>query len=83
MHGRSIAGAPASRFPQRTRRRLDQLSQVKDHLYQTFSSAQAVHAWMNNDSPYLGGLQPAEVLRAGRIDRIEAALSALDYGAFV
>jgi len=71
-------------FPQKdSRRRLDQLSQVKEHLYQTFNSAQAVHAWMHSDSPYLGGLKPAEVLRAGRIDRIEAALSALDGGAFV
>ncbi len=71
-------------FPQKdSRRRLDQLSEVKDHLYQTFNSVQTIHAWMHNDSPYLGGLKPTEVLRAGRIDRIEAALVALDNGAFV
>jgi hypothetical protein len=40
-------------------------------------------AWLRSDNPYLGGLTPLEVLRAGRTDRVEAALEALDSGMFV
>jgi uncharacterized protein (DUF2384 family) len=71
-------------FPQKEqRRRLDELDELRTHLYQTFSSAETAQLWMHTDSPYLGGMKPADALRAGRIDRVEAALVALDYGAFV
>lgn len=65
------------------RKRLDELVWLKNHLYRTFADEPSVHLWMQTSSRYLGGLKPVEVMRAGRIDRIEAALMALDYGAFV
>jgi hypothetical protein len=65
------------------RKRLDALMRLKNHLYGTFNDGPSVHLWMQTNSRYLGGLKPVEVVRAGRIDRIEAALAALDYGAFV
>lgn len=34
-------------------------------------------------SRYLGGIRPAEAIRAGRADRVEAALDVLDSGVFV
>ena len=32
---------------------------------------------------YLGGMTPADAVRAGRIDRVEAALEAFDSGVFL
>ncbi len=65
------------------RKRLQDLIAVRDHLYATFTSPEAVHAWMHTNNRYLGGLTPAEVARTGRLDRIEAALEALDSGIFI
>lgn len=71
-------------YPQREpRKRLDALLHVKEHLQKTFSNSEAIRLWMRTDNRYLAGMTPVEVLRAGRIDRVEAALIALDYGAFV
>ncbi len=65
------------------RKRLDELERVNEHLYQTFTNATAAQLWVQTDNRYLGGLTPRDALRGGRIDRVEAALVALDYGAFV
>jgi len=65
------------------RKRLEELERVNDHLYQTFNNATAAQLWVQTDNRYLGGLKPSEALRGRRIDRVEAALVALDYGAFV
>ena len=71
-------------FPQKgPRARLDQLSNLKVRLYETFSSAEAVQAWMHTNSRYLGHLKPAEAARAGRLDRVIAALDAFDAGLFI
>ncbi len=71
-------------YPQKeARKRLEALEDLKDNLYRTFKSEEGVHLWMYTDSRYLGGLTPIDALRAGRIDRVTAALIALDYGAFV
>ena len=63
--------------------RIESLASLYKHLVETFSSSEAIPLWMRTDSRYLGGRTPADVLRDGRIDRVEAALEALDYGAFV
>lgn len=71
-------------YPQKeARTRLDRLMHIHERLVDFFTDAQTVRFWMRADSRYLGGLKPAEVLRAGRIDRVEAALEALASGAFV
>ena len=71
-------------YPQHeARARLNRLTTVRDRLHETFTDAAAIRSWMTTDSRYLGGLKPAEVARAGRLDRIEAAIEALDSGAFV
>ena len=70
--------------PQRdARQRLGELEALVEHLEQTFATPEARRAWLRDASRYLGGLTPAEALRAGRIDRVEAALEALDSGIFV
>jgi uncharacterized protein (DUF2384 family) len=71
-------------FPQREARdRLDRLSVLMDRLYDTFTSADAVWAWLYADSRYLGYLKPVDAIRAGRIDRVTAALDAFDAGLFI
>ena len=71
-------------YPQQeARRRLIALLGLQHHLSETFSSSEEVRAWLHTENRYLGGLTPADALRAGRIDRVEAALEALDSGVFI
>lgn len=53
-----------------------------DRLYDTFTGADAVRAWLHADSRCLGYLRPVDALRAERIDRVLAALDASDSGLF-
>ncbi len=70
--------------PQRdARRRLAALLNLDEHLRDTFTDWEAARQWLRAPNPYLGGLTPADALRAGRADRVEAALEALDSGVFV
>ena len=71
-------------FPQHeARRRLDRLAELLTRLNGTFATADGVRLWMQTDNRYLGHLKPVEVARAGRLDRLEAALQALDAGVFI
>jgi len=71
-------------YPQHeARERLAELVAVEGHLGETFVDPEATRGWLRSGSPYLGGLTPLEALRAGRADRVRAALEALDSGVFV
>ncbi len=71
-------------YPQHeARERLAELVAVEAHLRETFDDPESGRAWLRSGNPYLGGLTPVEVLRAGRADRVQAALEALDSGVFV
>lgn len=71
-------------YPQHeARERLADLVAVDHHLGETFGDPEARRSWLRSGSSYLGGLTPLEVLRAGRADRVRAALEALDSGVFV
>lgn len=71
-------------FPQREgRARLESLLALRAHILDTFDTLNAVQTWMRANNRYLGGMTPANAAQAGRIDRIEAALTALDSGMFV
>ena len=65
------------------RRRLAALVALDRHLRETFTSPEAVRDWLHTSNRYLGGLTPADAVRVGRIDRVEAALEALDSGVFM
>lgn len=81
---RALARWRQGMYPQlATRRRLAQLEALGVHLRETFTDDDAIREWLHSDNRYLGGLKPVEALRAGRIDRVEAALTALDAGNFV
>ncbi len=71
-------------YPQRNARaRIERLTAFNERIHDTFSDNEAIRAWMTTDSRYLGGLKPAEVARASRLDRVEAALEALNSGVFI
>jgi transcriptional regulator with XRE-family HTH domain len=65
------------------RRRLAYLVALDRHLRETFGSPAGAQAWLHTSNRHLGGMTPADAMRAGRIDRVEAALEALDSGIFV
>lgn len=65
--------------PQReSRTNLARLLALAEHLEEVFG--EDASEWLVADSRYLGGMKPIEALRAGRIDRVEDALEALDSG---
>jgi len=77
-------------LPQKeTRRRLNELAALHQHLGQTFTSYEGARAWMRAPLRYLAGLTPLQVLRAGdseeasSVERLEEALEALDSGVFL
>lgn len=71
-------------YPQNAmRRRLAGLVALHHHLLETFATPGTSRTWLRQTSHFLGGLTPLEVLKAGRPDRVEAALEALDSGVFV
>lgn len=72
-------------IPQRNegRQRLDDLEDLRNRIYRTFSHREAAQAWLKRDNRYLGNVPPAEFLRTGRFDRVNAALETIDSGYFV
>jgi transcriptional regulator with XRE-family HTH domain len=70
-------------YPQQVaRRRLAALLSLQERVKGAFKSTD-VQRWSHAESRYLGGITPAEAIRAGRVDRVEAALEALDSGIFL
>ena len=76
---RAGQAAPADEAKQR----LVQLQDLHWHLCDTFITPTAIPEYLRTPLPYLGRQTPVDALLAGRIDRVEAALEALDSGAFV
>ena len=76
----------AGMYPQADRR---EKVRALDDLYQRLTTsfgeddAEGLRTWLHADNRYLGGLKPVEALKAGRLDRVEAALIALDEEFFV
>lgn len=46
----------------------------------TWKTVGAARRWLHRPSPYLGHAEPADMIRAGRFDQVEAALEAIDSG---
>jgi Protein of unknown function (DUF2384) len=71
-------------FPQRDHRlKLVELEELAARLEEVFANREGGQRWLHQDSPYLGQLKPAEALKAGRIDRVNAALESIASGFFV
>lgn len=71
-------------YPQQAmRQRLSALLELQRRVQETFEGAEAPRRWFHSPSRYMGGVTPAEAIRVGRIDRVEAALEALHSGAFL
>lgn len=65
------------------RQRLAELLRLQQRAREAFKGQNAVRLWFHSQSRYLSGITPAEAIRVGRLDRVEAALEALDSGAFL
>jgi transcriptional regulator with XRE-family HTH domain len=71
-------------YPQReARKRLIGLLALRDHLRESFTDMEGAREWLNAPARYLGGITPAEALKTGRMDRVEATLEALESGIFI
>jgi transcriptional regulator with XRE-family HTH domain len=71
-------------YPQQlARQRLAELLRLQQRVRETFEGRDAVRRWFHSQSRYLGGITPAEAVRVGRLDRVEAALEAADSGVFL
>jgi len=62
------------------RDRFHALTMLHARLGETWKTASAARRWLHHPSPYLGHAEPADMIRAGRFDRVEAALEAIDSG---
>jgi uncharacterized protein (DUF2384 family) len=85
VHARTVERWMRGDIPQRNegRERLDELQQLRNRVYSTFNSRKAARAWLDRDNRYLGNIPPVTFLRTGRIDRVNAALKAINSGYFV
>lgn len=82
--GRTIQRWRNGTFPQRKyRERLLELQNLYRRLLDTFDTPEDARSWLHANSRYLGGLAPVDALRGGRIDSVNAALSALEDGAYL
>ncbi|MDQ2743795.1 MAG: hypothetical protein M3Z66_16080 [Chloroflexota bacterium] len=66
-----------------TRRRFDELLELRDQLVAMFPSREVIHEWMNSPSLYLGGFTPTDALKLGAIHRARADLNALAAGIYL
>jgi hypothetical protein len=84
----ALLGVVAPRLPEpaalsaEARRRLARLDGLAAWIEQTFAP-DSIAPWLHASSRDLDGRTPLEMLRAGRIDAVEAALEALDSGVYV
>ena len=71
-------------IPQReSRAHLSALTELSRRLTSSFAGPDGPRLWLRDPNRYLGWLTPLEALLAGRIDRVQAALTALDAGIFI
>jgi hypothetical protein len=71
-------------YPQtEARRRLADLLRLDRRLREAFTAMEGARDWPRDPSRYLAGLTPLEMLRIGRVDRVEAALEALEAGIYL
>lgn len=71
-------------YPQQAaRQKLARLLQLQENVQEAFEGEDAAQRWAHAGSRYMGGITPAEAIRAGRIDRAEAAMEAFDAGIYL
>lgn len=62
----------------------DMLGNVLDHLRNTFTTEEACAAWLLHPNPFLGNKLPVQfITNEHDLERLEAALEALDSGIFI
>lgn len=83
LHTRDLStvGGPASRNG--TKAALASLVALQQRLDAMFTSHDGIERWLHGPSGYFGGQAPFDYLAAGEIDRVNAALDAIEAGVFV
>ena len=76
--GRWATGANYPRTD--ARKRLQKLVELHALLMLMWTTPDGARAWLHRPSPFLGHTEPIELVRAGRLDRVEAALEAINSG---
>jgi uncharacterized protein (DUF2384 family) len=56
---------------------------LRQRLRETFSTPEAIEMWLMHPNPYLESKTPMQVIQDGHIERVLAALEALDSGVFI
>lgn len=70
-------------LPQReARERLRAFTEMRDHAVDVFVADDA-REWIRTPLPIFRGMTPAELLRAGRLDRVDHVLGAIEHGIFL
>lgn len=64
----------------RAKDRLLHLAALHTRLTETFETSDAARAWLHRRMPYLGDMAPADAIKVGRFESVEAALEAIDSG---
>lgn len=71
-------------YPQReSREKLAELTELRDHLQESFIDVESVRLWMHTPARYIGWTTPAEMVRLGKIDRARSVIEVLDSGIFI
>ncbi len=68
-------------YPQKeARSRLHKIVELHKALMMMWRTRDAAREWLHRPSPFLGHTEPIDLVRAGRFDRVEAALEAINSG---
>lgn len=84
----AILGMPASEihaadgWPTQSRERWEELANLAQRIEETFEP-DSIETWLHAPSRDLHWRVPIEVVSAGRLDEVDAALEALDSGVYV
>jgi ribosome-binding protein aMBF1 (putative translation factor) len=72
------------RLPQNERQeKLAELELMAKLLAEVFPNIEERREWIDTELPFLGELTPRQVIRAGRVDRARAAISAAQSGVYI
>lgn len=83
LHSRDRAPRHGSALPDQSAAMLTALVTLQHRLDDMFTTHAGAEGWLHGPSGYFGGELPIDHLAAGEIDRVNAALDAIEAGVFV
>lgn len=83
LHTNDLSTIANARSSNGSRAALASLVALQQRLDEMFTSHAGVERWLQSPSGYFGGETPFTYLAAGKTDRVNAALDAIEAGVFV